>query len=213
MKVDPKSIKQYENVDDPDHCVVNIFEFYFSRIPQRDGQFYYRPLPNAADGLPKFANQPVGHNTLSKIIPNICKAVGIVGNKTGHSGKVTCATTLYHAISKISLLKKELAIVLLKLFISINVPVLINRRLFLGLSNLLKYTIKKMLILMLKMMTSSHPRKKIKEMKLEDLLSNPGHSNSFTNCTFNFKINEYLITDSFLFKKLYSSILIAMCIK
>ncbi len=27
---------------------------------------------------------------------SMCKAAGIKGRKTGHSGKVTCATTLYH---------------------------------------------------------------------------------------------------------------------
>ena len=30
------------------------------------------------------------------IIPGMCKEAGIEGYKTGHSGKVTCATTLYH---------------------------------------------------------------------------------------------------------------------
>ena len=37
----------------------------------------------------------MGRNTLSQIIPNVCKAAGIEGRKTGHLGKVTCATTLY----------------------------------------------------------------------------------------------------------------------
>ena len=44
----------------------------------------------------QFSNQCVGRNTLAKLIPNMCKIAGIDGYKTGHSGKVTCATTLYH---------------------------------------------------------------------------------------------------------------------
>ena len=34
----------------------------------------------------------VGRNKLAQIIPEMCKAAGIQGKKTGHSGKVTCAT-------------------------------------------------------------------------------------------------------------------------
>ena len=43
----------------------------------------------------KFVKQPVGRNKIGKLIPDMCKAAGIEGYKTGHSGKVTCATTLY----------------------------------------------------------------------------------------------------------------------
>ncbi len=95
LKLQAKCIRQYENSDDEEHCVVNIFVTYFSFIPSRDGPFYYRALPNPAKGVPRYSNQLVGKNTLSQIIPNICKAAGIEGRKTGHSGKVTCATTLY----------------------------------------------------------------------------------------------------------------------
>ena len=86
----------YENHSDPDHCVVNIFDTYFSFIPDRTGNFYFRPLADDGSGVPKFARQPVGRNRFAKIIPDMCKSVGIGGRKTGHSGKVTCATALYH---------------------------------------------------------------------------------------------------------------------
>ena len=95
MKVDNKTVKQYENLDDPDHCVVNLFETYLSFIPSTNGNFYFRPLPNDAAGTLKFSKQSVGRNTLAKLIPNMCKVTGIEGYKTGYSGKVTCATTLY----------------------------------------------------------------------------------------------------------------------
>ena len=57
--------------------------------------FYFRPLPNDSTCLPKFSKQLVGRNTLSHLISKMCKNAGIEGHKTGHSGKVTCATVLY----------------------------------------------------------------------------------------------------------------------
>ncbi len=95
MKVNNKAVRQYENPADAEHCIVNIVERYFSLIPSREGCFYFRPMPNDAAGTLRFAKQTVGRNTLAKLIPNMCKAAGIEGYKTGHSGKVTCATTLY----------------------------------------------------------------------------------------------------------------------
>ena len=58
-------------------------------------QFYFHPLPDDGSGVPRFGNQPVGRNKLVKIIPDMCKAAGIQGRKTGHSGKVTCAIVLH----------------------------------------------------------------------------------------------------------------------
>ena len=93
IKVENKTIRQYENPDDPDHCVVNIFQKYLCSIPSRDKFFYFRPLADNGSAVPRFADQPVGRNK-SQIIPEMCKAAGIPGRKTGHSGKVTCATSL-----------------------------------------------------------------------------------------------------------------------
>ena len=60
LKLQAKCIRQYENESDEEHCVVNIFEKYFTSIPSRDGPFYYRPLPNVDEGVPRFSNQLVG---------------------------------------------------------------------------------------------------------------------------------------------------------
>ena len=107
IKVENKTVRQYENVSDPDHCVVNIFVKYFDLIPDRSLHFYFRPLPNDASGMPRFGKQAVGRNTLARIIPVMCKAAGIEGLKTGHSGKVTCATTLYHQNFSDQLIKER----------------------------------------------------------------------------------------------------------
>ncbi len=80
---------------DPEHCIVNIFVKYLLYLPQDVDDFYCRPLPDDGSGIPRYGKQPVGRNKLSQIIPQMCKEAGIEGRKTGHSGKVTCATTLY----------------------------------------------------------------------------------------------------------------------
>ena len=95
MKVENKVIRQYENISDEEHCIVNIFMKYFTYLPSSGGNFYFRPLPSDTSGVPRFGKQPVGRNKLAQIIPDMCKEAGIQGRKTGHSGKVTCATTLY----------------------------------------------------------------------------------------------------------------------
>jgi len=76
MKVENKVVRQYENVNNEEHCVVNIFEKYFSSIPSRDKQFYFCPLPDNGSSILRFSNQPVGKNKLAKIIPDMCKAAG-----------------------------------------------------------------------------------------------------------------------------------------
>ena len=89
-----------ENMSDPDHCVVNIFVRYFDFIPNRDEHFYFRSLPDDGSGIPR--------NTRAQLIPAMCKVAGIPGRKTGRSGKVTCATTLYHQNFSDQLIKELL---------------------------------------------------------------------------------------------------------
>ena len=96
MKVDNKVVRQYENVEDPDHDVVNLFVKHLTYTPKDVSHFYCRPLPDNGSGIPRYGTQPIGKNKLGQIIPDMCKEAGIPGRKTGHSGKVTCATTLYH---------------------------------------------------------------------------------------------------------------------
>lgn len=107
MKVENKTIRQYENPADEEHCVVNIFVKYLCFVPSRDKHFYFRPLADDGSGVPRFADQSVGRNKLSQIIPQMCQAAGIQGRKTGHSGKVTCATMLYQQNFSDQLIKER----------------------------------------------------------------------------------------------------------
>ena len=107
MKVQNKAIRQYENPEDEEHCVVNIFVKYLTWIPSRDDHFFFRPKADDGSGVPKFASQPVGRNKLAQIIPEMCRAAGIPGRKTGHSGKVTCATVLHQQDFSDQLIKER----------------------------------------------------------------------------------------------------------
>lgn len=44
MKVENKSVRQYENLADPDHCVVNLFVKYFDFIPSTDSLFCFTSI-------------------------------------------------------------------------------------------------------------------------------------------------------------------------
>ena len=54
----------------------------------------------------RYGKQPVGRNKLAKIIPDKWKQAGIDWRKTGHSGKVTRATTLHRQNFEDQLIKE-----------------------------------------------------------------------------------------------------------
>lgn len=74
-------------------CLVDVYSVYIrlAKVKNNNGAgFYFRP--NSKDLA--FDKSPVGVNTLSKILPNMCKCLGF-RVKTSHSLRVTCATTLF----------------------------------------------------------------------------------------------------------------------
>ena len=44
-----------------------------------------------------YSPRPIGHDTLSKTLPRLCKSAGIQGFKTNHSLRATAATRLYRS--------------------------------------------------------------------------------------------------------------------
>ncbi|XP_052084902.1 uncharacterized protein LOC127722094 [Mytilus californianus] len=73
-----------------------IYEDYLSIISEMNGNsFYRRPLEKGCEI--KFSSQPLGVNKLSSIMKSMCFEAGIEGYFTNHSGKRTCATSLYQA--------------------------------------------------------------------------------------------------------------------
>ena len=61
--------------------------------------FYLQPLPKVPsdDSKPWYALAPVGRNTLSTMVKNICTDAGVGGNKTNHSLRATGTTALFTA--------------------------------------------------------------------------------------------------------------------
>ena len=77
-------------------------------IPTTDTNFYYCFIRGKDSGDPKFSKQAAGSNKLAKLIPDVCKVAGIPGRKTGHSGKETCATTLYQQNFSDQIIKEQM---------------------------------------------------------------------------------------------------------
>ncbi len=81
MKVDNKVVRRYEDENDPDHDLVNLFVKYLHYLPDGVDHFYCRAMKDDGSGVPRFGKQAVGRNKLAQIIPVICKAAGIEGHK------------------------------------------------------------------------------------------------------------------------------------
>jgi hypothetical protein len=97
-KATPRRVMQYANPENP-RCLVQLFRRYIGLVQNvgTSGRFYLRPLPNK-EGRIVFSEQPVGINTLAKYHEKMFEKAGIQvesRNITGHSGKVTLATSLY----------------------------------------------------------------------------------------------------------------------
>lgn len=97
--VDVNRISQKSDPTNP-RCIVKIYDKYLSLIP-RQGRFYRKPLPHCSfGGRPRFSTQSICINMLQSKMKELFQNAGIdVNNKviTNHSGKLTCATTLFNA--------------------------------------------------------------------------------------------------------------------
>lgn len=58
-----------------------------------DGWFYRKPL---SVGI-RYGKLPLGINKLEGLMKEMCQKAGLVGNDINHSGKRSCATSLYKA--------------------------------------------------------------------------------------------------------------------
>ena len=95
---EPKQVIHYENIDNPERCLIRLYKLYMSKCPKDrpDSAFYLKPLNNPkADCW--FCKILIGHNVLQQIIPNLFKAAGIEGHYTNHLLRATGATRLFEA--------------------------------------------------------------------------------------------------------------------
>ena len=103
-RIQNKDLRIYSTPERSDCCIVDIFSEYLSLVP-KSGPFYRRPIKNSSP--PKFSQQCLGRNTLSTIVKRFCEKAGFTGNYTNHSGKVTCATSLFRSGVDEQLIKKQ----------------------------------------------------------------------------------------------------------
>ncbi|XP_053386293.1 transcriptional regulator QRICH1-like [Mercenaria mercenaria] len=88
-KVDAKVIRHY----DESSGIVAYYKDYLEALGN-NGYFYRRPL-SKQNGNVRYSEQPVGINKLRCFMKDMCSLAGLEGRYTNHSGKKTCATTLY----------------------------------------------------------------------------------------------------------------------
>lgn len=93
-RVKPKEVVHFESTD-PSRCHVKLFEDFMTKRPAGAKRFYLQAC--AKPGRLWFCNRPVGKNTLSKFMAEMCKDAGIEGRITNHWLRATCATRLYQA--------------------------------------------------------------------------------------------------------------------
>lgn len=93
-----KVVRAYQNIDNPDRCVVHYWKKSLAvrpKDPNCPEDFYLRPLvqPNANGAW--FAMQPIGRQKLANTVSDLAKQAGLTGKVTNHSLRATCASRLY----------------------------------------------------------------------------------------------------------------------
>ena len=102
LDIENKVVEQFQDLRAGDHCHTYLFHLYISKVPDKAIEqdiFYVCPLPKipAGPSAPWFTSVPVGRNTLSKMLQNMCDEGGVQGKKTNHSLRAYAATELFQA--------------------------------------------------------------------------------------------------------------------
>ena len=98
----PKTVDAFENLDNPDRCIVALFHKYVNLRPQSDADnaLYLRALPKPRiDGDTEvwYSRKRIGINVLSKTVARLCDKAGVTGFKSNHSLRATAASRLYRS--------------------------------------------------------------------------------------------------------------------
>lgn len=97
-RVQKKRVDAFQNKTHPERCLISLYEEYLHLRPQNaPDALYLRPLIKPGTDSPWFSLQVVGRQTLSRVVPDICKEGGLPGYRTNHSLRATSATRLYDA--------------------------------------------------------------------------------------------------------------------
>ena len=97
--VRPKKGRAYENVVNPDRCLVRLHELYISLRPtdvKCSDKYYLRPL---SDPLPNakvwYSCQARGKHKIEGVVAKLCDKAGFSGRHSNHSARAAAATNLY----------------------------------------------------------------------------------------------------------------------
>ena len=94
-------LKIRANEDAGERCHCRLLDMYISKLPSEAKSrdlLYARPLEKATKDDPIwYCSAPIGHNKLSKMVPEMCTLANLPGNHTNHSLRATGATALYTA--------------------------------------------------------------------------------------------------------------------
>ena len=98
MHVQPHSTRAYAIPIDQTQCIFTIMRKYISLCEETSlsESFYLRPLLKPTEKM-WYGKQPLGHNTLSKMVSSIMTAASFQGNFTNHSLRATAASRLFQA--------------------------------------------------------------------------------------------------------------------
>ncbi len=99
MRIIPKVVRAYENTQQPEQCIVKIFEKYLAKHPSHDPKcshdLYLRPLANPKNEHIWYSCQLIGVSTLAKVVAKLCDQAGMSGRFSNHSLRASTATRLY----------------------------------------------------------------------------------------------------------------------
>ena len=99
-KIVPKCVDAFENLTNPERCVVRLYEKYTAHRPAiqkcKDTSFYLQPIDKPVNEI-WYKVTPIGINTLCKTVKRLCQSAGIEGHKTNHSLRATAASRLYNS--------------------------------------------------------------------------------------------------------------------
>ena len=92
-----KTWTAYENLEDPNRCLVKLVEKYLSLCPSpRISPFYLTPLRKVLNSEVWYSKSQMGEQKLRTVVKEICERGKIGGYRTNHSLRATAASRLYH---------------------------------------------------------------------------------------------------------------------
>ncbi|CAC5407637.1 unnamed protein product [Mytilus coruscus] len=70
--IEPHSAKEYSNTQQPERCIVNVYQLYLKKLPAETPSsiFYFQPLTTSSRPV-WFSKQPIGKNKLEHVIKDI----------------------------------------------------------------------------------------------------------------------------------------------